>query len=619
MGRLAALSLAALGVVFGDIGTSPLYAFRESFNPEYGLPRTPAAVHGVLSMIVWSLVVVVTVKYVGLVMRADNRGEGGILALLALLMPGRQAPPAAQLGPLALALFGAALLYGEGIITPAISVLSATEGLEVVAPAFHPYIVPSTVAILLALFAFQRGGTAALGGVFGPVMLVWFLTIGALGAVELARSPAILLAVNPWHAAALAVSHPTTAFLVLGAVVLTVTGVEALYADMGHFGRRPIRVAWFGLVLPALLLNYFGQGALVLRMPEAAGNPFYLLAPRPLLAPLVVLATLATIVASQALISGAFSLTRQAIQLGFCPRLTIFHTSRSEMGQIYIPEVNVALMVGCLALVLAFRSSSALAAAYGIAVTGTMAITTVLLGVLARRRWRWSLPAVVAVCGILVAIELTFLAANLVKLLHGGWVPLAVAAVVFLLMTTWRRGASLLMLRLGRASVPLERFFAEMGRRRPPRVPGTAVFVTAHVEGTPEILLHHLRHNKALHETIVLLSVLTEDVPEVPDDERMSVETLDRGFYRVTVRVGFMEGVRVPDIVKRCCQAGVPGTPDEVTYYLGRPRLLPTGTARMARWRKLLFAFMHRNARSATEFFRIPPDRVVELGMQIEL
>jgi KUP system potassium uptake protein len=617
-GRLAALSLAALGVVYGDIGTSPLYAFRESFNPEYGLPVTPAVVHGVLSLIVWSLIVVVSGKYIALLMRADNRGEGGILALLALIGQ-RRRRASVRTGLVGLGLFGTALLYGEGMITPAISVLSATEGLEIIAPAFAPYVVPATVTILVALFAFQKRGTARVGGVFGPIMLVWFLAIAALGAAELVRSPQVLAALNPWYAVQLFVAHGRQAFLALGAVVLTITGAEALYADMGHFGRRPIRVAWFAIALPALLLNYFGQGALVLRAPEAAGNPFYLLAPRALLSPLVVLAMLAAIVASQALISGAFSLAHQSIQLGYCPRLTVRHTSRAQAGQIYIPEVNAALMVGCVLLVLGFRSSTGLAAAYGIAVTGTMVITTALLYVVARERWGWPLLAAGLTCGVFAVIDLTFLGANLVKIAHGGWVPIVLAVGGFTLMTTWRQGTMLLRRATARDSVSIDHFFAEMRRLDPPRVDGTAVFLTAHVEGTPEVLLHHLRHNKALHEEVIILSVITEAVPEVPDAERVKVEPLRHGLYRVTAHFGFMETPRVPDIIARCCDHNLRARPDTVSYYLGRPHLLPTGRTRLMKWRKLLFGFMMRNARSATEFFAIPPERVVELGMQVEL
>jgi KUP system potassium uptake protein len=610
--RLVALSLSALGIVYGDIGTSPLYAFREAFKPEYGLAPTETAVYGILSMIVWSLVLVVSVKYIGLVMRADNRGEGGILALLALL-------PRDRTVLVMLALFGAALLYGDGIITPAISVLGAVEGLEVVAPALEPYVVPATVVILLVLFFVQKRGTAGIGRVFGPIMLAWFVTIGVLGAAEIVRVPGVLLALNPWHALRFALAHGSGAFLVLGAVVLAVTGAEALYADMGHFGRRPIRLVWAVVVLPALLLNYFGQGALVLRTPEAVANPFYLLAPRALLYPLLALATVAAVIASQALISGAFSLAQQSIQLGYLPRLTIIHTSRSEYGQIYIPEVNAALAVGCLLLVLGFRSSSGLGAAYGIAVTGTMAITTILFYVVARTRWRWSALRAGALAAAFLALESLFLGANALKIAHGGWVPLVIAAGIFLVMTTWRRGTSLLTRLLTRRSLPLTKFFAEVEQRRPPRVEGTAVFLTAHTGGTPEVLVHHLRHNKVLHQQVIFLSVVAADIPEVSDANRLEVEPLLHGFYRVVARYGFMETPDVAAVASRCCRETVaPSSPDDITYYLGHPTLIPTGRGAMMKWRKLLFVFLARNSRPATQFFGIPPDHVVELGMQIK-
>jgi KUP system potassium uptake protein len=609
--RLAALSLSALGIVYGDIGTSPLYAFREAFNPEHGLRPSPETVYGVLSLIVWSLILIVSVKYIALVMRADNRGEGGILALLALV-------PRNHSVLVMLGLFGGALLYGDGVITPAISVLGAAEGLEVVTPAFASYVVPFTVAVLLALFLIQKRGTAAVGRWFGPIMVVWFVTIAGLGLVEIAQHPGVLRSLSPWYGLRFFTTHGASAFRVLGAVVLAVTGAEALYADMGHFGRKPIRLMWFTTVFPALFLNYCGQGALLLRAPEAIANPFYLLAPRSFLYPLLAIATLAAIVASQALISGAFSLAHQMIQLGFSPRLTIIHTSRSEVGQIYIPEVNVALMVGCLLLVLGFRSSSALSAAYGIAVTGTMAITTLLFYVVARRRWGWSALRAGALAALFLAVELAFLAANVLKIAHGGWVPLVIAAAIFLLMTTWRRGARLLIREVAGRSVPLQRFFAEMEAHPPVRVPGTAVFLTAHVDGTPEVLRHHVRHNKVVHEEVVFLSVVPEEVPEVPDTERVSVEPLGHGFHRVVARYGFMETPDVHAIVARCCRETLQADASDVSYYLGRPQLVPAGPAPMARWRKVLFAFMARNARSATQFFNLPPDRVVELGMQIE-
>ena len=611
--RLAGLSLAALGVVYGDIGTSPLYAFRECFNPQYGLTPTVASVYGVLSLIVWSLILIVSVKYLVLVLQLDNRGEGGIMALLALILSIRRRRTFVTLG-----LFGSALLYGDGIVTPAISVLSATEGLEVAAPAFEPYVMPSALVILFVLFYVQKLGTAGVGAVFGPIMLVWFTTIGVLGAMEIVREPAILLALNPWYGARLFWEYPAAAFLALGGVVLAVTGAEALYADLGHFGRRPIRLAWFALVLPALLLNYFGQGALVLAQPAATSNPFYLLTPRFLLYPLVGLATAATIVASQALISGAFSLTQQAIHLRYLPRLSIVHTSRSVLGQVYLPAVNSALMVGCLLLVIGFRSSSALAAAYGIAVTGTMAATTMLFYFLARHRWHWSAWRAGALAGSFLAVDLAFLGANVVKIQRGGWVPLAVAAGAFLIMTTWHRGTQLVMKTLARVSIPLDRFLEAIETTKPPRVPGTAVFLTPNVEGAPPSLLLHFQHNKVLHEEVVLVSIVTAEMPEVGDDSRIVSERLPEGFYRVRAHYGFMERPDVQYVVAMCCDHGMTVDPDQTTYYVGRAHLLPDGPAPMMRWRKRLFAFMSWNASSATDFFRIPPDRVVELGGRIE-
>jgi KUP system potassium uptake protein len=611
--RLGVLSVTALGVVFGDIGTSPLYAFRACFSREIGLPRDPATIYGVLSLIVWSLILIVSVKYVLVIMRLDNHGEGGILALIALLLQKKRGRLLIGLG-----LFGAALLYGDGIITPAISVLSAVEGLEIAVPELRHVVVPATLVILLALFVCQRYGTARVGGVFGPIMIVWFATIGALGAIEIAHAPEILLAFNPWHGVQVFVHHPTAGFLVLGAVVLAITGAEALYADMGHFGRGPIRLAWFGVVLPALLLNYFGQGALLLRIPEAVENPFYLLAPRSLLYPLLVLATLAAIVASQALISGAFSLTHQCVQLRYSPRVSIVHTSRSQAGQIYIPSVNTALMVGCLLLVMSFRSSPALGAAYGIAVTGTMAITTVLFGALARQRWHWSLWRIAGVAGGLLFIDLAFASANLTKVRQGGWVPLAIAAGLFLLMTTWSRGTELLGRWLTAALVPIEAFMQDMKRLDPPRVPGTAVFLTTHIEGAPLVLQHHLRHNKAIQHEVLLLALITEDIPEVRESRRVKVEALPLGFFRVWAHYGFMERADVQNILVHCRAAGIRALDEETTYYLGRMRLMPTGPAPMMRWRKRLFGFMARNASSAADFFKIPPDRVVELGARVE-
>ena len=611
--RLATLSLTTLGVVYGDIGTSPLYAFRACFNAEYGLAPTGSTVYGVLSLIVWSLILIVSVKYIIFVMRLDNHGEGGIVALLALLRQKRHWGLLVALG-----LFGAALLYGDGVITPAISVLSAAEGLEVATPAFRPYVLPSTLLILFLLFFVQKYGTARVGSVFGPIMLVWFGTIATLGTLEIVRAPAILLALNPWYGVRFFLEHGLASFLVLGSVVLAVTGAEALYADMGHFGRTPIRLAWFGVVFPALLLNYFGQGALVLRVPDAVQNPFYLLAARSFLYPLVAIATLATVVASQALISGAFSLTQQCVQLHYSPRVSIVHTSRSEVGQIYIPEVNTALMIGCLLLVLGFESSSALGAAYGVAVTGTMAVTTVLFYVIARQRWHWSALRAGALAGAFLVIDLAFFGANIIKIEHGGWVSLAIGGGVFLLMATWNRGTELLRGFLAQAAVPMDHFLDEVERTKPPRVRGTAVFLTHDVNGAPLVLQRHLRYNKALHEQIILLSIITQEVPEVEHGKRVIIEALPQGFHRVRAYYGFMERPDVREIVALCGDLGIRGEAAETTYYVDSARLLPTGPAPMMRWRKRLFSFMARNASAATDFFNIPPNRVVELGARLE-
>ena len=560
----------------------------------------------------WSLILIVSVKYLVLILRLDNRGEGGIMALLALILSIRRRSSFVALG-----LFGAALLYGDGIITPAISVLSATEGLEVTAPAFAPYVLPSTLVILFLLFRVQRYGTAGVGGIFGPVMLVWFATIGLLGAVQIAREPAILLALNPWYGIRLFWEHRLSGFFVLGAVVLAVTGAEALYADLGHFGRRPIRLAWFAVVLPALLLNYFGQGALVLGAPETVVSPFYLLAPRVFQHPLVAIATAATIVASQALISGVFSLAQQSVHLRYIPRLSIVHTSRSEYGQVYVPAVNTALMVGCLLVVIGFRSSSALGAAYGIAVTGTMAITTLLFYVIARHGWHWSAWRAGAVVSAFLAVEIAFFAANIVKIQRGGWVPLVVAGAVFFIMTTWYRGTRLVGSTLARLSPPLEVFLDDVERLEPPRVRGTAVFLTPDVEGVPPSLVLHLKHNKVLHDEVILMAIVTEDVPEVPEDARVESERLRLGVWRVRAHYGFMERPDVQRVVAMCCEHGMRADPSDTTYYLGRAVLRPVGPAPMMRWRKRVYAFMTRNASSATDFFGIPSDRVIELGARI--
>jgi KUP system potassium uptake protein len=618
--RLALLTLTALGVVYGDIGTSPLYALRECFKAEYGIAPTHDNVVGVLSLILWSLILVVSVKYITFVLRADNRGEGGILSLLALLLQHRRRADEQKrrFALVAMGLFGASLLCGEGIITPAISVLSAVEGLEVGSPALVHLVVPVTLVILFALFMVQRFGTARVGTAFGPIMLVWFVTIGVLGLRSIVETPSVLLAINPAYALRFFAVHGAAGFLTLGAVVLCITGCEALYADMGHFGKRPIRVAWFVAALPMLMLNYFGQGALLLRDNAAASNPFYLLAPAGFQWPLLIIATLAAIVASQALISGVYSLTHQSIQLGYSPRMQIVHTSEKQAGQIYIPEINKALMVGCLVLVIAFRSSSALSAAYGIAVTGAMSITSVLFGVVARSRWGWSPVRTAMLVGAFLLIDLSFLSANAVKLQHGGWVPLALAIGIYLLMSTWKRGRTQLGAIQEAGALPLDLFLQGLDRNPPVRVKGTAVFMTSTAEGVPVVLLHHLKHNKVLHETVVILSVTTRGVPEVPPERGLVLERLGHGFVRVIATYGFMQSPNIPEVLARAASQGIKVPPMETSYYLGRERLVLTGHAKMQRWRKKLFALMSRNARSATEFFQIPPNRVVELGAQIE-
>jgi KUP system potassium uptake protein len=586
----------------------------------------PSNVYGVLSLIVWSLIIIVSIKYIIFIMRADNNGEGGILALLALILQKmrRDSDSFRRKTIIALGLIGAALLYGDGVITPAISVLSAVEGLEVVAPQSQHLVIPLTVGILFGLFFFQQHGTAKVGRIFGPVMVVWFAVIGGLGLREIMEAPQILAAANPWYGLDFFFQHGRLAFVLLGAVVLAVTGAEALYADMGHFGKRPIRLAWFLLVLPALLANYFGQGALILREPASAINPFYLLAPSALQYPLIALATIAAIIASQALISGAFSLTQQSVQLGYSPRVQIVHTSFQETGQIFVPEVNRALGIGCILVVLMFRSSSALAAAYGIAVTGTMTITTILFYVLARSHWQWSVWRAGILTAFFLIIDLAFFSANMLKIVQGGWVPLVIAAGIFTLMTTWQRGRLIVRSLLVDASIPLDALLRDLGdenpdkRFKPPRVPGTAVFLTSESKDAPLVLLHHLKHNKVLHENVILLSIVSAQVPEIPITERVEVTCFPHNFGRVKAKYGFMQTPNVPEILALAAEHGIIAKPSETTYYLGRENLIPTGTKPLAHWRKRLYIFMQRNSRSATEFFGIPPNRVVELGAQME-
>ncbi len=618
--QLFLLSMTALGIVYGDIGTSPLYALRECFHGSHSLQPTPANVLGILSLVFWALTFVISIKYLLFLMRADNHGEGGILALLALLTPPGQLSPVQRRYILPLGLFGAALLYGDGVITPAISVMSAVEGIKIAAPGLEGFVVPVTILILISLFLFQKRGTAAVGAVFGPIMAVWFVTIAALGIVGILRTPQVLWAVNPLHAVYFFEANGRLAFLALGSVFLVVTGGEALYADMGHFGPRPIRLAWFSFVLPALLLNYFGQGALLLANPGEVTEPFYHLAPGWALYPLVLLATAATVIASQAVISGAFSLTRQAMQLGYCPRFRLVQTSSEEIGQVYLPTVNFTLMFITIALVFGFGSSSNLAGAYGVAVTTTMVITTILGFFLMTKRWHWKLASAAALAGLFLSFDLPFFTANMLKVAHGGWFPLAAGTVVFTLMTTWRRGRTVLGKKLKGEGQPLEDFIAGLAVSPPHRVDGTAVFVTRLHTGTPQLLHHHLNHNQVLHEQVVILTVLTEKIPLVPAAERVTVTAMPMGFTQVIVRYGFMQSPNVPVALLQCENFGLLVDMEHITYYLARETIISTSQpSGMWLWQEKLFAFMSRNSLAATAFFNIPAEQVVELGQQVEI
>ena len=616
---LALLSLTALGIVYGDIGTSPLYAMRECFHGPHAIGATPGNIFGVMSLIFWALILIISVKYCVFVLRADNRGEGGILALTALATPIKIVSRSERTWIIVLGIFGAALLYGDGIITPAISVLGAIEGLNVATPLFAPYVVPVTVVIIVGLFLIQSRGTAKVGRLFGPVMLVWFIVIAALGVSQALRHPSVFGAFNPAHAFDFFAREGRHGFLVLGTVFLVVTGGEALYADMGHFGRRPIRIVWYALVLPALMLNYLGQGALLIENPAAAENPFYRLAPGWALYPLIALATCAAIIASQALISGAYSLTMQAIQLGFIPRMKIEHTSTTEMGQIYIPALNWALMIGCIAIVVGFGSSSNLAAAYGVAVTATMVITAILLGVVERQKWGWSLPLVIGLTGFFLVIDLAFFGANIIKIPAGGWFPLVVGAVIFLLMTTWKKGRRILASRMLSLAIPIEDFLRDVAKNPPVRVSGTAVFMTGTGTGTPSALEHNLEHNKVLHGRVVLLTVKTRQMPYVEPEDRVKVEPLGQEFYRVTINYGFMEDPNIPEVLTNLKAPGLAFDPAQTTYFLGRETVIASKHPGMMLWREKLFSLMSRNASPATAYFCLPPDRVVEMGSQVEI
>ena len=615
--RAAAL-LAVLGVVYGDIGTSPLYAFKASLIHFTGVGLGQVEVLGILSLIFWALILIVTIKYVMLVMRADNHGEGGILALMALAQRGTAGVAMrATLGLIGVG--GACLFFGDGVITPAISVLSAVEGLAVVSPTFKSLVLPLSIVVIVALFAVQVRGTNTIGRLFGPVMAVWFVVLAAMGLFQIARNPGVLMAISPHYAALICLNHGWLAFVALGSVVLAVTGAEALYADMGHFGAQPIRLAWVFFVLPALVLNYFGQGALVMTDPSALENPFYLMAPENLRLPLVVLATAATVIASQALISGAFSIARQCMQMAFLPRMAVLHTSHSEEGQIFVPQVNMALLVGVLILVLAFRSSDALAAAYGIAVTGTFLCTCVLAMVAFRRQFGWPRSLAISVFGFFFAVDLLFFAANALKIPEGGWVPLLLGFALMAMMTSWNRGRELMLARWKQDSLPLASFLARLPQSRTVRVPGMAVFLTGNPDYVPAALLHNLKHNKVLHEKVLFVTVQNLDMPQAPADERIEVSELAAGVHRVVLRYGFMESPNIPRGLEELRAHGVEYNPMQASFFLGREVLVRAMVPKLPAWRLFLFLFMARNAVPATEFFRIPSDRVVELGVRVAI
>jgi KUP system potassium uptake protein len=615
---LVVLSLSALGIVFGDIGTSPLYALRECFQHS-GLALTPANILGILSLVFWTIIIMICVKYMAIVLRADNKGEGGILSLTALGVRALEPLKKRKVFVVTLGLIGAALLYGDGMITPAISVLSAVEGLKVITPVFEPFVVPITLVIIIFLFFLQFFGTGRIGVVFGPIILLWFFALGFFGVLQILENPQVLAALNPIYAFDFFQQTGWVGFFVLGAVVLVVTGGEALYADMGHFGRKPIRLAWFFVAMPGLVMNYFGQGALLLENPAAISNPFYLLYPKEYLVFMVGLATIATVIASQALIAGIFSITKQAIHLGFCPRMSIVHTSSREMGQIYIPFVNWALMIGVLWLVLTFKTSSDLAAAYGIAVTGTMIITTLLAYHVARYMWGWGRWQAILVFGAFLLVDLSFFITNIVKVNDGGWVPLAIGAGVYLLMSTWQKGRKILADKLKARSVSIIQFIQYLEAEKPVRVQGNAIYMSSDSWGVPVPLLHNLKHNKVLHENIAFLTIKTKEVPFVPKEERVQIETLAPNLYRLVALYGFMEMPKIKHILEAAREAGIPFHATDTTFVLGRETLIPTGDASLPIWRERIFAFMARNAERPTVFYKIPPNQVIEVGIQLEI
>ena len=617
--NLAAMSLAAMGVVYGDIGTSPLYTMKEVFSGPHAVLATHDNLLGILSLIFWALTITVSLKYVMFITRADNRGEGGIMALTALALRTSGASPRALWWISVLGIFGAALFYGDAVITPAMTVLSAVEGLEVATPLFKPFVVPITIGIIVGLFVFQRHGTASIGALFGPVMLFWFATLGLLGVWNILKHPEVIAAINPWYALHFFLENRMHGFLALGAVVLAITGGEALYADMGHFGRRSIKWAWLGFVFPMLYLNYLGQGALILDNPEAVKNPFFLLAPEALLFPMVGLSTAAAVIASQAVISGAFSLTSQAMQLGYCPRIQVLFTSEREKGQIYIPNINWLVMLAVIILVLGFHSSTNLAAAYGLAVTLTMMIDTLLAFVVVRSLWQWSALKSMVFLGFFITVDFAFFAANSVKILDGGWFPLVLGLSVYLLLSTWKRGRALLYRKLRQDSMPLDAFIKSLEYGGPHRVEGTGIFMTTNPDSVPRAMLHNLLHNKVLHERVVLLNVHVEDVPHVPMENRVEVHQLPQGFFQVIVRYGFKDDPDIPQALALCEAYGVKYEVMETSFFLGRETIVRHRMPSMSGWRQKLFTWMFRNAETATAYFKIPTNRVVELGTQVEL
>ena len=617
--RLATLSLAALGVVFGDIGTSPIYAIRECFHGEYGIAATPANVLGVLSLIFWSLTIIVTIKYLTFILRADNKGEGGVIALTSLIRPQGLRKPGVRPVLVSFGLFAACLLYGDGMITPAISVMSAVEGLKIITPDFTPFVIPLTIVILVALFLLQRRGTAKVGSLFGPVVFAWFSVLALLGIGKIIGCPRILAAFFPWYGVEFLLRNHLHGFLVLGAVFLVVTGAEALYADLGHFGTRPIRLVWIVFVLPALLINYFGQGALLLNHPEVAHDPFFALLPRWGVIPIIILATAATIIASQAVISGAFSLTRQAIQLGYLPRMKIIHTAAKHMGQIYVPLVNWVLMICTISLVLGFQSSSKLAAAYGVAVTSTMLISTVLFYVVAVERWKWRKSAVVPLIALFLVVDSAFFLANISKVLHGAWFPLVIGGVIFFLMVIWRRGRKITGAQIRSLTMNFKTFQEMISEDPPQRVKGQAVFMTGNPDTVPVALLHNLKHNKILHSEVALLHFDTSELPRVPNDQKVEVEKLGGGFYQVTAHYGFMEEPRVSNLIALAREKGLDFDLEKTAFFLGRINFMPDEKPQMPRWQSRMFTFLSRNELDAAAYFDIPTSQVIDIGVPLEI